>query len=88
MWLETKWTHPYWIWKLLPVKVEGTVTPSQSSPETLGSGPLPSYEDGASGQSSTRAQHTESERDDFGTIVTEVTTVTTTTRRRYRVEDA
>ena len=29
---------------------------------------------------------TESERDDFGTIVTEVTTITT--RKRYRVEDS
>jgi len=48
----------------------------------------PSYGGDGTGQSSTRTQRAESERDDFGTIVTEVTTVTTSTRRRYRVEDA
>ena len=76
----------WFIWKLIPVKVEGTFMPSQPSPETLGSGSLPSYNGDPTERSSTRAQHGESERDDFGTIVTEVTTVTT--RRRYRVEDA
>ena len=40
------------------------------------------------------ARHVESEKDGFGTIVNEVTVVTTnststvTTRKRYRVEDA
>jgi len=66
------------IWKLLPAGVQG---PSQSPSETLGSGSPPSYD----GDATTRTQHAESERDDFGTIVTEVTTVTT--RKRYRVED-
>jgi hypothetical protein len=74
-----------WIWRLLPVNVEGTVTPSQSSSETTGSDSLPSYDGGTTGQSSAHTQHSGSERDDFGTIVTEVTTVTT--RKRYRVED-
>ena len=46
-------------------------------------GSPPSYEEEATGQS-THSQRTESERDDFGTIVTEVVT----TRRRYRIEDA
>ena len=46
----------------------------------------PLYDGDTSGQPSIRAQVTESKRDDFGTIVTEVTTVTT--RKRYRVEDA
>ena len=79
--------QPNQIWKLIPVKVESTSTPSHSSSETLGLGSLPSYDMDPAGQSSARAQHTEeSERDDFGTIVTEVTTITT--RRRYRVEDA
>jgi len=78
--------RPNQIWKLIPVKVEGAPTPSRSSSETLGPGSLPSYDVGTAGQSSARAQRMEeSERDDFGTIVTEVTTITT--RRRYRVED-
>ena len=77
--------HETWrVWKLIPVKTEGAVTPSQSLSEVLGSGSPPSYNGGATGQSSTRTQHAESERDGFGTIVTEVTTIT----KRYRVEDA
>ncbi|KAF9648159.1 hypothetical protein BDM02DRAFT_3187328 [Thelephora ganbajun] len=59
MWTETDRTYAYWIWKLLPVKVEGMITPSQSSSETLGSGPLPSYDEDVSGQSSTRTQYIE-----------------------------
>ena len=57
--------------------------------ETLEQGSLPSYE-GVGGQSSTRAQNMEFERDELGTVVNEVTVVTTTatTRKRYRVEDA
>ena len=66
-------------------------TPLQSSSETVGSGSLPPYVLDAAGQPSVRARHVESERDDFGTIVNEVTTVTTTstvtTRKRYRAED-
>jgi len=69
------------------VKVAGASTPPRSSLGTPESGPLPSYE-GDKGRSSTRAQYTESERDELGTTVDEVTVVTTTTRRRYRVEDA
>jgi len=69
------------------VKVEGALSPSQSLSEMLGSGP-PLYNGDATGQASVHTQVAESERDDFGTIVTEVTTVTTATRRRYRVEDA
>ena len=85
-WADTE-LPPDQIWKLIPVKVERAPTPSHSSTETFGLGSLPSYDVGAAGQSSARTQHTEeSERDDFGTIVTEVTTITT--RRRYRVEDA
>ena len=69
--------------------VKNTPTPSQPSSGIPGSGPLPPYEGGSTGQSSTRTQHSEnSEHDDeFGTVVTEVTTVLTTTRRKYRVED-
>ena len=69
--------------------VKVTPTPSQQSSGIPGSGPLPPYEGDSTGQSSTRAQHSEnSEHDDeFGTVVTEVTTVLTTTRRKYRVED-
>ena len=65
--------------------VEGEFTPSQSSSETLGSGSLPSYEEDTR-QSSARTQQAESERDEFGMVMTEVTI--TTTRKRYRVEDA
>jgi len=67
------------------VKVEGVFAPLQSSSETLGSDSPPLYDVDTTGQSSTRAQHAESERDGFGTIVTEVTVVTT--RKRYRVEN-
>ena len=63
------------------MKVEGKPKPLQSS---RCSGSLPSYNEDATGQPSTHTHHADSERDDFGTIVTEVTTVTT--RRRYRVE--
>ena len=83
---------PKRIWKLIPVKVESTSTPSPSSSDNLGSGSPPLYNEDATGQSSTRARHTEFEQDEFGTIVNEVTVVTTnstvTTRKRYRVEDA
>jgi len=70
------------MWKLIPVRVE-----PRSSNETEGQEFPPSYEGDTAGQSSTRTQRAESERDDFGTVVTEVTTVTTSTRRRYRVDD-
>ena len=70
------------------MKVEGVSTPSQSSSETSSSGSLPSYDGDATGRSSTSTQHAESERDDFGTIVTEITTTVITTRKKYRVEDA
>ena len=61
-------------------------TAPQSPAETLGPDHLPAYNRDATGQSSTQAQHAETEHDDFGTIVTEVTV--TTTRKRYRVADA
>ncbi|KAF9649757.1 hypothetical protein BDM02DRAFT_3260142 [Thelephora ganbajun] len=84
--------HTWRIWKLIPVKVEDTLTPSQLLSEMLGSGSLPPYKGNSTGQSSTHAQRTEAEHDEFGTIVNEVTVVTTTstvtTRKRYRVEDA
>ena len=73
------------MWRFVPVRTEGMSTPSQSSSESLGLGFLPPYSGDATGQSTTHAQHAESERDDFSTIVTEVTTITT--RRRYRVQD-
>jgi len=84
MWMDTGEPLSWWIWKLIPMKVEGTSPPSQPSSETVGSGPFLSYDGPATGQSSTHAQHTESERDEFGTVVTEVTVITT--RKRYRVE--
>ena len=85
-------SHAWQIWKFIPVKVEDAFTPSRSPSETLGSDSLPSYDGDTSGRSSTRGQHVETEHDEFGTIVNEVTVVTTTntvtTRKRYRVEDA
>lgn len=71
-------------WILVPVNIEGASTPLPSS---SGSGSLPPYDGTGTGQSSARTQHSaELARDDFGTIVTEVTTVTTS--RRYRFVDA
>ena len=71
---------------LVPVKVEAPLRPPS---KTLNSGSLPSHEREA-GQSSTRVQHTELERGEFGTVVSEVAVITTTitTHKRYRVEDA
>ena len=80
-------------WKLIPVGVGSTPILSSSLPGNLDLNSLPSYEGGVTGQSTTRTQHVEPERDDFGTIVNEVTVVTTntsstvTTRKRYRVAD-
>ena len=67
--------------------VEGISIPLRSPSEPLGGFP-PSYNRDTTGYSSTRTQHAEPERDDFGTIVTEVTTTVVTTRKKYRVEDA
>lgn len=68
------------MWRLIPASVEGL------SLEAGELGPLP-LDEAARGQSPVRAQNSDSyERDDFGTVVTEVTTITT--RKRYRVEDA
>ena len=76
LWPEAK-PLPYQMWRLIPVS------------EMPGSGSPPSYDGNAAGQSSTRTQHFESEQDEFGTIVNEVTVVTTnstvTTRKKYRV---
>jgi hypothetical protein len=88
LWKEAPPHRPWRIWNLLPVKIEGTSTPSELLSETLGSEVPPLYDGDATGQSSARTQHAESERDDFGTIVTEVTVSTITTQKRYRVEDA
>ena len=76
------------MWVLVPVKVENMSAPPQPQPEMPSQGPLPSYDGFATGQSSTHTQQAESERDDFGTVVTEVTTTLITTRKKYRVEDA
>ena len=74
-------------WKLIPVKVESTSTPLVASPppRNLDSCSFPSYDGGITGQSTIRTQHVESKRDEFGTIVSEVTFVTT--HKIYRVPD-
>lgn len=73
------------------MKVEDAFAPSRSSSETLGLGSLPSYDGDATGQSSTRILRVESEHGEFGTVVNEVTVVTTnstvTTHKKYRAED-
>ena len=66
--------------RLIPVEA----IPPQPPYEELGLGPLPPYDKNESGQPPTHAQHFEQERDDFGTVVTEITI----TRKKYRVEDA
>jgi len=83
-------SHPRHIWKLIPVKVEDIFAPPQLSPETFGSTFPPSYNGDAPRQSSTYAQHAESEYGEFGTVVNEVTVVTSTVtaHKRYKVEDA
>ena len=58
-------------WKLIPVEVAGVSAQSQPLAEA-------SYNGDPYGQSSTHAQHVESKHDGFGTIVNEVTIVTTT----------
>lgn len=73
-------------WSLIPMRVGDTPTPQHLWSESLSSGFPPPYGGEATRESSARAHHAESERDDFGTIVTEVTTITT--RKKYRVQDA
>jgi len=67
------------MWKLIPVKDKSMSTPPPLS-EVPDSGSLPLYDGDAT------------EQDKFGTIVNEVTVVTTnstvTTRKRYRAGDA
>lgn len=78
-------SHTEKIWKFFPVKTDASSTPPPEADDS------PLYEEGPTGQSSTRTKHAESEKDEFGTIVTEVTVVTTkstvTTRKKYRVGD-
>ena len=70
------------MWKLIPVRVEGVFTPLRLPTEKPDSSFLPPDDEGTAGQAPAYAQHAEFEHNDFSTIVTEVTTVTTTTRRR------
>ena len=71
------------------MKTEGACAPPRLPLEIPAPAPLPLYERDA-GQPSNRTQHTELECDELGTVVNEVTVVTTTvtTRKKYRVEDA
>jgi hypothetical protein len=70
------------MWKLIPVEVEGVFSPVLTG--IPGWGYPPPYGLDPVGQFPAKAHRAECERDDFGTIVTEVTTITT--RKRYRVE--
>lgn len=69
------------MWRLIAADFEGS--PLKAGDLELR--PLPVCDE-VPGQTPVHAQNTEYERDGFGTIVTEVTTITT--RKRYRVEDA
>ena len=70
------------------MKIDG-ISPSQTSPGPNCPGPLPTYDGGATALRPS-VHHVESEHDEFGTIVKEVTVVTTTTTtyKKYRIEDA
>ncbi|KAF9781763.1 hypothetical protein BJ322DRAFT_1023120 [Thelephora terrestris] len=83
------WPHNngnWGMWKFIPVEVYG-------GPEGPSQGPLPPYDGNARRQSSTRDQHVELEHGEFGTIVNQVTVVTTvtestiTTHKRHRIQD-
>ena len=73
------------------MKVESASAPSLSLSGNPGLGSLPSYDGAVTEQSTTRTQHVESGDDVLGTVVNEVTVVTTnstvTTRKKYRVAD-
>ena len=71
-------------WKLIPVDVQDTPTPSQPPSETLAPDPPPPSSEG---QSSAPAQGNEPEGEEFVEEVTVVTT-TTTTRRKLRSGNA
>ena len=62
--------YPWFMWRLIPVRVEDST--------------LPQYDGDRTGQPPIHTQHAEPGHDDFGTVVTEVTVVTT--RKTYRVE--
>lgn len=64
------------------MEAEATDAPLES--ETFGLG-IPPYDGNESGKTLTGAQQVGSERDDFGVVVTEITTVTT--RKKYRVDE-
>ena len=70
---------PWQVWRLILVEV----IPPQRPYEEIGLGLLPPYDENEPGQPPAHAQHVERERDDFGTVVTEITI----TRKKYRVED-
>ena len=79
------------IWKMIPVEVEGTFTqPVQPfyASKTPDSDFPPLYD--PTERPPAHAQRAGLERDEFGTIVNEVTVLNTTvtTHKRYRVEDA
>jgi hypothetical protein len=81
-------------WKLIPVNAGPTFTPSQSQSAMLSSGSIPQDEAPAlappyDGTQRCHCSHrsVETGDDGFGTTVTEVTVTTTTTRKKYRVEE-
>ena len=75
-------SNAWQVWRLIPTEAEGTDT----SYEPLDLDPLPQFNERERTRFSANARREEHERDDFGTVVTEVTIVTT--QKKYRVENA
>jgi len=82
-------------WKFIPVNAGATFTPSQSQSAMLSLSSLPQDEapalappyDGTQRCINCSHRSVETGIDGFGTTVTEVTVTTTTTRKKYRVEE-
>ena len=71
------------------MEVDGISPPSQTSPGSNCLGPFPTHDGGATALRPS-VHHVVSEHDEFGTIVKEVNVVTTTTTtyKKYRIEEA
>jgi len=77
-------SYTWQVWRLIPTEVEGADRPH----ERFDLDPLPQYNENERMRFPAHVRREELDRDDFGTVVTEITTVTTSTRKKYRVEDS
>jgi len=84
-------TLPCRVWKFIPVKsVGGDGEPrpqATTSATTEDNSDPPLYEQGACRSCTHRGTETKVDDEGFGTTVVEVTTVTKTTRKKYRVTE-